>query len=728
MFLRRIEIKGFKSFSHKAILDFSPQVTAIVGPNGSGKSNLVDAIRWALGEQSLKNIRAEKSEDLIFAGNATEKAAGLAEVNIIFDNSDKKVNFDFSEITVGRRVSRDGQSEYYLNKSAGRLKEITEILAVAQLGLKGFSIVNQGAVENILRVSPFERRFMLIEIMGLKNLELKKSEAQRKLEHSTINLDKMKALKEEILPHLRSLKRQANRFERQEQIFQELKDLEIQYFNQTYLDLLSSKESRQQGDTDILNEIRQLKEGISKEEEKIRASDQLYKDQNKQEDELNRKIGELKDKASQLNRQLGRLEGFLEFQKKTEPIENQTSSGVKIRLTGSQLIEIILNVQKDLQEALAIEDKEKVLALIKKALSVLDNVIVKEENIKTEKKPQEQSEDYQKQILEIRNEAEILEKDILSQTKLLIEYKASNQKYNENFRLIVKNLEEKRRQLDLLNEKYTAISLDNERYALRLEDLNRRLQEDGFNLEDFFKQFKEQESHLKNIDANLILEWESKINHLKKEIMEIGGIDKSVMEEYQSTSQRWEFLDTQTQDLTTAISDLKKMIKDLSYKIDDDFKKNLKEINVSFNEYFQLMFGAGKAKLELIKPQTETNLENLEENVIAKPEEPNEEWGVDIMIDIPKTKLKGLELLSGGEKALTAICLLFAIISKSAPPILIMDEIDAALDEANSQRFSKIVGELSSKTQFILITHNRTTMESAHYIYGVTMNENGTSG
>lgn len=223
MFLQKIILKNFKSFKGKVVIDLPSLITAIVGPNGSGKSNIVDAIRWALGEQSFKNLRVEKGEDLIFAGNKKETAASLCEVELIFDNQLHLFNSDYNEISILRRIERSGENSYFLNHKPCRLKDIIDLTASAKIGLKGFSIINQGAVESLLLVSPLERRIMLEEILGLKNLELKKEEAERKLEETNINLDKSLALEKEILPHLRSLKRQVSRWERREEIEGELK-------------------------------------------------------------------------------------------------------------------------------------------------------------------------------------------------------------------------------------------------------------------------------------------------------------------------------------------------------------------------------------------------------------------------------------------------------------------------------------------------------------------------
>ncbi len=258
MFLKQIVLKNFKSFSGKNTLDFPVFFTAIVGPNGSGKSNVVDAIRWALGEQSFKNLRISRGSDLIFSSNKKNFSAGFTEVELIFDNKQGLFPLEFSEVCITRRIDREENNSYFLNHQPCRLKDIIEISATAKLGLKGFSIINQGSVDHILRVSAQERRIMLEEDLGLKNLGIKKEEAKRKLESTLINLDKIQALRQEILPHLRSLKRQVNRWEKIEKIKNELSLLENKYFINLYNRLLKERNTSPLDFNAIKNKIENL--------------------------------------------------------------------------------------------------------------------------------------------------------------------------------------------------------------------------------------------------------------------------------------------------------------------------------------------------------------------------------------------------------------------------------------------------------------------------------------
>jgi len=212
--LKKLELNGFKSFAQKTTFDFPDGITAIVGPNGSGKSNVIDAIRWLLGEREAKNLRGGRSEDLIFAGTAKRPRTGMASASLYFDNSSGFFPVDFSEVVVARQANRDGTNQYFINKSEVRLKDLIDFFAQARLGSRGLVVVTQGNSDMFIQAGPTERREMVEEMLGLREFQLKKAEAERRLKNTQINLDKVGALIEEILPHLRSLKRQTSRPDR----------------------------------------------------------------------------------------------------------------------------------------------------------------------------------------------------------------------------------------------------------------------------------------------------------------------------------------------------------------------------------------------------------------------------------------------------------------------------------------------------------------------------------
>ncbi|HPR91614.1 MAG TPA: AAA family ATPase, partial [Candidatus Paceibacterota bacterium] len=322
------------------------------------------------------------------------------------------------------------------------------------------------------------------------------------------------------------------------------------------------------------------------------------------------------------------------------------------------------------------------------------------------------------------------------------ELKSKQALSQKDFREQVRGLEVKRNDLDHLQDQLRDLNLELEKNNLKIEDCLRRWQESGYDrktLLDNYQAFLKMADF--ELDANSLGGLEGKINKAKQELLEIGSYDQNVVAEFKSVEERDVFLGGQIADLQKAAQDLESLIKELTIKIETDFSRDLKEINAEFDKFFNLIFKGGSAKLVLKKEASatapkfgealviddESSEDDLAENSNNHTNEDARINGVFIDIDIPKSKLKGLESLSGGEKALTAIALLFAIVSKAAPPLIILDEIDAALDEENTRRISMMMKELSSKTQFIVITHNRITMSNAAVIYGVTVDENKTS-
>ncbi len=230
MYLQKLDIQGFKSFANKTTLEFNRELTAVVGPNGSGKSNIADAVRWVLGEQSVKLLRGKKAEDVIFAGSDLKSRLGMAEVSLHLNNEDGQAPIDFSEIVVTRRVFRDGQSEYLLNGASVRLQDIQLLLARANFGQKTYSVIGQGMVDSILLSSPAERKEFFEEATGVKQYQLKREQSIAKLLATYENLEQANVLLAEIEPRLRSLTRQVKRLERREELEREVSELQKLYY------------------------------------------------------------------------------------------------------------------------------------------------------------------------------------------------------------------------------------------------------------------------------------------------------------------------------------------------------------------------------------------------------------------------------------------------------------------------------------------------------------------
>ena len=230
MYLKRLEMQGFKSFADKTILEFMPGITTVIGPNGSGKSNISDAIRWVLGEQSMKSLRGAKSEDVIFAGTQNRKSLGFAEASLIFDNSDNKLPVEYNEVVVTRKLYRSGESGYYINKTPCRLKDVLELFMDTGIGKDGYSIIGQGKIDEILSNKSEDRRHIFEEAAGVVKYRVRKADAEKKLEHTKLNLLRINDILSEIEANIEPLKVQSEKAKKFLDLREELKSIEIGLF------------------------------------------------------------------------------------------------------------------------------------------------------------------------------------------------------------------------------------------------------------------------------------------------------------------------------------------------------------------------------------------------------------------------------------------------------------------------------------------------------------------
>jgi len=301
MFLKKIELQGFKSFANKTELQFNRNLTAIVGPNGSGKSNIADAIRWATGEQSQKILRTKKAEEVIFAGSDKKSRLGMAEVNLHLDNSDGKIPIDYKEVVITRRVFRTGESEYIINKSKVRLIDIQLLLAKASFGQHNYSIIGQGMIDSVLSQSATARKSFFDEATGVKAYQIKKEKSQHKYTRTQDNLSQSKAILHEIFPRLKYLTRQVNKLAKQKEVKEKLEGLQYDYYG-----FLVSKIKKEIKNTqDNLNEKEDNKDKLNKELNRIQEKlnhEESKNSYSQQFEEIQEKYNELTNKKNKLVR------------------------------------------------------------------------------------------------------------------------------------------------------------------------------------------------------------------------------------------------------------------------------------------------------------------------------------------------------------------------------------------------------------------------------------------
>ncbi len=737
MRLKSLEIIGFKSFANKTKLLFPSNSTAVVGPNGSGKSNVADAIRWALGERDFRGLRVSKSEDIIFGGTPKKSRLSLAEVELSIDNSSKELDFDFDEIIITRKINRAGESVYKINKSPVRLKDIIELLAKAKIGYSGISIVNQGSADAILSASPKERRLMIEENLGLKEFQLKKESAKRKLISTSENLEQTRLLIDEILPHLRSLRRQVGRWEKREDIINKLVGLEKSYFSTQFQGIFLDKEKIEKDFAETKKYFDEIKREEELLEEKFKELEKNKPDFSQEFGDLRKKRGEIEKEKGEILRRVGHLEGQLEGLKRLPEKVESSSDDSDFPFSFGELKKIFERIKQLWEKSLAGDNLEKFRDEFN---DIFYQINKKQEKNKEEDKPQENKKESEKEksyIFELeKNKNELLDsikKLDEKEEKINLEMTSLREKdelAGREFREVLNKLEQKRREISDWREKINSLEIKKERISIRQSDLEEKIRELGLNRDRFSEDELKNFTPDKEIDVNQV---EGSIFRLRRELSSIGEVDELLVAEAKETEERHNFLSSELDDLEKAKGDLEAMEKELSEKIDKLFSSTLKNINDEFNKYFRLMFGGGRARLGIVSIVKKIKKSDDSEKEDESPPESDSddlsvgETGIEFYLELPKKKVNSLEVLSGGERTLVSIAALFAIVSAVKPPFVVLDEVDAALDEANAKKVAKILEELSKETQFIIITHNRATMESAEALYGVTMTDEGVS-
>ena len=715
--MKSIELSGFKSFGKKTELVFGSRISSIVGPNGSGKSNVADGFRFVLGEQSMKSMRGKRGEDMIWGGSPALARMNRAAVKLSFDNSKRLLDIDFSEVVVERIVHRDGQNEYLLNGSQVRLKDVIRLLAGANIGGSGYQIISQGEADRILNASPRERREMVEDALGLKLYQHKKAESERKLEETAVNIEKTKSLRREIAPHLKFLQAQVEKIEKAREMKEELSGKLAEYLARENA-FLDSEATRINDDLkeiidsiheleSNLNEARRLKGGKTDDG----AREMLLKDL----EDVQRKLSEARRKREDIVRELGRAEGALEA----------TNVTVEAILPAPHVREFVREVTESIERAEAQDDIAGVKALLSQLRGRIKAFIDGLSGVApiTNK----EAEDTVARLSAMLKHAEEEESRLTAETEKV---RGDMTRVREAAFAAEKDEVEIEGKLREAQSKMIALKGEREHVA----DQRRRYEEEvregiallGSAMEGWNKH--EIPEGALSEDRGEQEKRRRSLERLKIKIEEagIGGGD-AVVKEYKQTQDRDIFLAKELEDLEKSAASLKDIIVELEETIDARFTEGLKHINVALGEFFTKLFGGGSAKLFVEEPRRVRRAKGEDDEMDDIPEEDDLYAGLSIDVALPRKKIRGLEVLSGGERALTSIALIFSMSQVNPPPFLILDETDAALDEANSKRYADMIMELGKKSQLIVITHNRATMSAAGELYGVTMGQDGVS-
>lgn len=728
MLLKKLEICGFKSFPDLVELKFDKGITVIVGPNGCGKTNILDSIRWVLGEQSSKMLRGREMTDLIFTGGADKKPKGMAEVSLTLLDTDGILPTEYSEVTITRRIFRSAESEYLLNRNACRLKDIQELFMDTGLGADTYSIIEQSQTDLILSNNPALRRSLFEEAAGITKYKARKKETLRKLETTEQNLLRIYDIVAEVKHQVNSLKRQAGRAERYKKFHDERQGLELKLDSFYFYDLDEKRRKCKQDLTGMQDEREGVLVRISGYEAEI---EKLDLEAMQLEDKLSsiyesrrdffEKIGSLTKEITEIEE---RLKGK-DFRWKMLAREIE-EDGLKLKELESDLVEKRNKKGAGVLETLLKKIADKINELCseckRKMASMKDDAErINGQNeapyLELERRLKDVVVASKERVLTKTNEIALIKKT-MQEEAIKLEEKKKNlervksednkdgfdregiEKKGKELRLNAKQIGDRIRE-----ERYGIRTLEENIAGLQVKDAEFRVQQESLQqkMQDVYKCSCPVEGKLENVE-----EIKSRIEYLRGEMEQIGLVNMMALDEYKEIEERFNFLSVQQKDLEDAKSNLNDTISKIDKESIERFKSTFDKTKGHFAQIFGKFFKGGHADIVL----TGDDILESDIEIIAQP---------------PGKKPESIQLLSGGERALTAIGLLFSIFMVKPSPFLILDEVDAPLDDPNIKRFTEVIREFSKDTQFIVITHNKRTMEMADCLYGITMEEPGIS-
>ena len=794
MRLKNISLSGFKSFVDPTKIPFPSSMSGVVGPNGCGKSNIIDAVRWVMGEISAKNLRGESMADVIFSGSSSRAPSSRASVELLFDNSLGKLGGEFSsysEISVRRVLEIDGRSIYYLNGSECRRKDITDIFLGTGLGPRSYAVIEQEMATKLISSKPEELRMYIEEVAGISVYRERKKETESRIKKTKENLSRVKDLKDEIERQLLKLKRQVKSAERYKSLKEEEKNKKgllkalswqkrkekISKINLTIKESESNLEKERTLKISLGAEIDKSKVNQSEIQQKIDKVQQDYYSSGADLTNSEQELALLKEKKKDLLLEKDQIEENLKsfFVEKESLVEQQSKLEIELshkepelqaldesfaQLEGAMSPDFLVeklyldvsNLTISLEEVVSDYARKNVNDIsvihnfsieIKKKLEKLKESLKHQSQYQEEKFKAQKIEllalsseitSFKVSIAEIKSKLGALEKtksdsetNRTSIENKLINLEAPIQKIEAEIKPLLDsridvegNLSNLREEFNNLNE----LIRNNERKIhqtdLSLESFNGEIQKSKLERQGLISESAIFEEQLKNDNYEIQSLLDSlrddltedmlidEISRIESSIERIGPINLAAAEEYKLEEERNSEIDVQLIELNSALETLQSAIKKIDLESRTKFKDTLDKLNIKLAELFPKLFGGGFAKLEL----TESDL--LESGVLFKAMPPGK-------------KNVNVSQLSGGEKALSSIALVFSFFSLNPAPFCILDEIDAPLDDFNTSRFINMVEEMSEKVQFIFVTHNKISMEKSKHLMGVTMQEPGVS-
>ena len=797
MEFKKLELSGFKSFFDRTNFFIESGLTGIVGPNGCGKSNIVEALRWCMGETSAKSMRGSGMEDVIFSGTSNRPQKNISEVTITIDNSKKQGQgqfIDLDEIQIKRKIERDKGSKYFINGKEVRAKDAQTFFADLSTGAHSPSMISQGRIGMIVTAKPSERKSVLEEAAGISGIHIRRHEAETRLNAAENNLRRADELKKQQEKQLDNLKKQAEEATKYREFSEKIKSSEAALYYLKIQNIEKEKTQLKDNSSNINTQISSLKNKIDNtnsllEEENrklqplkdkkienlsrlqkinldianLQKEEERIKDLNKKiqnnlrtiDSDLEREKSISLDASLNEKRMLEEKNELLKTEKELFDIENKSkldldASSGKLQKLQTQLNNLIneIGTYIDSDRKLSKEIFEELKQLINKITSSQEEYAIyfgKNETIKSDSiKRKERINNIDQELenwkdLKLNSEKMVLELNE-RRKKLSIELE-ENQKNPEKIAINkgqnLQNLENTKKQseeleveiesaetrfnsineeLKSLQEKFAVLRENKARFEATVEGIDQRKMDLIYvvkkelkieNINNLFSitGFTDPEK-LPSID-----EQEVSLSELKKSRDALGSVNLRADLETEKFKVTIKKMEEDRADLVSAIVKLKSSINELNQKGRERLLDAFSKINKKFNEVYVKLFNGGNAKLELVDSEDPL------------------EAGLEMLVSPPGKRLQSITLLSGGEQALTALSLVFAIFLTNPSPICVLDEVDAPLDDANVTRFCSLLEELTNitKTKFVIITHHALTMSKMNRLYGVTMPEKGIS-
>ncbi|MAQ72407.1 MAG: hypothetical protein CMG20_02425 [Candidatus Marinimicrobia bacterium] len=699
MHISKLELFGFKSFAKKQTILLDSGVTGIVGPNGCGKTNIVDAIRWVLGEQKTSRLRSSKMEDLIFNGASNIKPLGLCEVYLTVQNDKGLLPIEYNEVEIGRRLYRNGDSEYFINRTSCRLKDIYNLFVDTGMSSDAYSVIELNMIEQILSDKDDSRRSMFEEAAGVNKYKSQRRSALRKFELNNRDLERIDDIILEIEMQVKGLELQLKRFKRHEKLSLELKDIEINLASAKVLELekiIKPLEALLKKKNTLLKKNTSKKESESVELTDARnfylAEKEIVEKMKVDVDNFTESLlKEVQTKNRESSKGMEVLEQ--ELQKKISQLNQFDTDYIKI-----------VSDCDDCGKPLTIISECGHCGKVKS-----DKKYTVIETDQKYEKLKESIHDYKHKIQSYNKEKEFdfnkIDDSIKKMQKKISLHKLELRNKEENVNQAFMKMESIRVKIDADKFNKDDIFYDIKSAEMKIAESNIKISQ----IKEMMKEKFGNEFELKKIKNYSISDMTYNVEKIKRSIEAIGPINWAVSNEYEEQSKRLNILKDQRSDLLESEKNLKDAIKKIDSVAKKQFLDTFEKIKNNFETMFGVFFSGGKGSIDL-----EDTDDPLNSNVM-------------IFAQPPGKKNNSLRMLSAGEKSLTAIALLFSIYQYKPSPFCILDEIDAPLDDINIKKFTDVISEYSKSTQFIMVTHNKLTMESADCIYGVTTEKKGIS-